>query len=163
MKLKKYSGNPILSPNPHSTWDNFCVLNPAVVYDEESKKFIMVYRAAGDDIQHVMRLGRHPFRKSLRSPHFWSRSQWGRRGRTGRPTFSKDGGRLLFNLCRQTLFRGTLLAGWTRPLYQGIRKRTGSRDSSNVLAKTSYRYLLSLYPRLQDLQKMRSHHGFPLR
>lgn len=57
MKLKKYSGNPILSPNPHSTWDNFCVLNPAVVYDEESKKFIMVYRAAGDDIQHVMRLG----------------------------------------------------------------------------------------------------------
>ena len=57
MKLKKYSGDPILSPNPHSTWDNFCVLNPAVVYDEESKKFIMVYRAAGDDIQHVMRLG----------------------------------------------------------------------------------------------------------
>lgn len=57
MKLKKYLGNPILSANPDSNWDNFCVLNPAVVYDERQQKFIMLYRAAGDDVEHVMRLG----------------------------------------------------------------------------------------------------------
>lgn len=57
MKLKKYEGNPILSPNKDNQWENFCVLNPAVIYDEVRKKFVMVYRAAGDDAKHIIRLG----------------------------------------------------------------------------------------------------------
>lgn len=57
IKLKKYEANPILSPNPENEWEARCVLNPAVVYDDERKKFVMLYRAAGNDFAHVIRLG----------------------------------------------------------------------------------------------------------
>jgi hypothetical protein len=33
------------------------VLNPGVIYDEEKKKFIMLYRAAGDDVRHQIVFG----------------------------------------------------------------------------------------------------------
>ncbi len=57
MKVVKYSGNPILKPNADCEWENFCVLNPGVIYDEKSKRFIMLYRAAGNDREHFIRLG----------------------------------------------------------------------------------------------------------
>ena len=57
MKLNKYENNPILSPLKNHPWENFCVLNPGVVYDAENGKFIMLYRAAGDDIKHKICLG----------------------------------------------------------------------------------------------------------
>lgn len=53
----KYLDNPILSPNKDCSWENFCVLNPAVVFDENTKEFLMVYRAGGDDIKHKITLG----------------------------------------------------------------------------------------------------------
>lgn len=53
----KFLGNPILLPNDNNQWENFCVLNPAVVFDDKSNKFVMVYRAAGDEIQHKIYLG----------------------------------------------------------------------------------------------------------
>lgn len=46
MKLTKYLQNPILKPNPDNDWEERCVLNPAVVYDESRNKFVMLYRAA---------------------------------------------------------------------------------------------------------------------
>ena len=57
MKLKKSSENPILKPNPANDWEARCVLNPAVIYDDERNKFMMLYRAAGDDEAHVIQLG----------------------------------------------------------------------------------------------------------
>lgn len=39
MQLKKYIGNPILCANPDCEWENLCVLNPAVIYDEENSEF----------------------------------------------------------------------------------------------------------------------------
>ena len=58
MKLKEYENNPILSANPKNEWEDLCVLNPAVIYDEESKEFVMLYRAAGkEDIMHHIYLG----------------------------------------------------------------------------------------------------------
>lgn len=57
MKLKKHANNPILSPKEDSWWETRCVLNPAVVYDEEMKKFVMVYRSAGDDKRHEICFG----------------------------------------------------------------------------------------------------------
>lgn len=33
MKLKKYEGNPILSPNPENYWESLVVCNPGVIYD----------------------------------------------------------------------------------------------------------------------------------
>ncbi len=56
-KFKRYVGNPILKPNPNNQWENLCVLNPAVVFDDKTNKFVMVYRAGGDEIKHNIRLG----------------------------------------------------------------------------------------------------------
>lgn len=56
IKLKKYENNPILKPKGDS-WEGLCVLNPAVIYDETNKKFMMLYRAAGNDSQHYIYLG----------------------------------------------------------------------------------------------------------
>ncbi len=57
MKFKKYKGNPILGPNSKNGWESSVVTNPAAWYDEENKEFILIYRAAGHDDRHVVRLG----------------------------------------------------------------------------------------------------------
>ncbi len=55
MKLKKYENNPIVAPIPDNQWENLVTCNPGVIYD--NGKFHMLYRAAGDDEAHVIRLG----------------------------------------------------------------------------------------------------------
>lgn len=55
MKLLRYGGNPILSPNPANEWENLVVCNPGVILDNGT--FYMLYRAAGDDEKHVIRFG----------------------------------------------------------------------------------------------------------
>lgn len=55
MKLIKYNANPILSPNPANDWEDLVVCNPGAWY--EDGKFYMLYRAAGDDENHVIRFG----------------------------------------------------------------------------------------------------------
>ena len=55
MKLKKFEGNPILSPLASSDWESLVTSNPGVIYDKGI--FYMLYRAAGNDEQHVIRLG----------------------------------------------------------------------------------------------------------
>jgi len=71
-KLKKYDGNPILSPNPKIQWEERCVLNPAVIYDDENEEFVMLYRAAGNDIRHQICLG---LAKSKDGIHFERQSE----------------------------------------------------------------------------------------
>lgn len=56
IKIKKYEGNPILKPSIND-WESLCVLNPAVIFDDESKEFKMLYRAAGNDETHYIYLG----------------------------------------------------------------------------------------------------------
>ena len=55
MKLKKFEGNPILSPLDSNDWESLVTCNPGVVYDNGT--FYMLYRAAGNDAEHVIRLG----------------------------------------------------------------------------------------------------------
>jgi len=55
MKLEKYSGNPILSPNPGQSWESLAVCNPGVIYDRGV--FHMLYRCAGNDSSHIVRFG----------------------------------------------------------------------------------------------------------
>lgn len=55
MKLKKFEGNPILSPKADSPWESLVTCNPGVIYHEGT--FYMLYRAAGADADHVIRLG----------------------------------------------------------------------------------------------------------
>ena len=57
MKFLKCAGNPILRPNPENQWEERCVLNPAVVYDDSAREFVMLYRAAGNDKRHQIKLG----------------------------------------------------------------------------------------------------------
>lgn len=46
MKLKRYEGNPVLSPNPANEWESLAVFNPAAWYDEGEKQVLLLYRAA---------------------------------------------------------------------------------------------------------------------
>ncbi len=46
MKLKRYKGNPILSPHPTHAWENLAVFNPAIWYDADKQLVLMLYRAA---------------------------------------------------------------------------------------------------------------------
>jgi len=55
MKSKKFAGNPILSPIPSNTWENLVVCNPAAWY--EDGVFYLLYRAAGDDEDHLIHIG----------------------------------------------------------------------------------------------------------
>lgn len=55
MKLKKYEENPILSPLESNEWESLVTCNPGVIYDDGT--FYMLYRAAGKDVEHVIRLG----------------------------------------------------------------------------------------------------------
>ena len=57
MKLEKYKNNPILKKNPSNKWEDLCVLNPAVIQNEENGKYYMLYRAAGNDAEHYIYLG----------------------------------------------------------------------------------------------------------
>jgi predicted GH43/DUF377 family glycosyl hydrolase len=52
MKLIRYSGNPVLSPNPENGWEAIVSTNPGAWYDENTKEVFMLYRAAGDDAEH---------------------------------------------------------------------------------------------------------------
>lgn len=55
LKLKRADINPVLAPHPDHPWENLAVCNPGVWY--EDGLFTMIYRAAGDDFDHVIRFG----------------------------------------------------------------------------------------------------------
>jgi beta-1,2-mannobiose phosphorylase / 1,2-beta-oligomannan phosphorylase len=46
MKLKRFEGNPILSPHPQHAWEDLAVFNPAAWYDPAKKEVLLLYRAA---------------------------------------------------------------------------------------------------------------------
>lgn len=57
MKLNKYQNNPVLRANPKNKWEELCVLNPAVIKNDEDGKYYMLYRAAGNDVEHYIYIG----------------------------------------------------------------------------------------------------------
>lgn len=57
IKLTKYPGNPVLSPRPEREWESLVVTNPGAVVDPETGKIRLLYRAAGNDLRHVVRFG----------------------------------------------------------------------------------------------------------
>ncbi|HBG27874.1 MAG TPA: glycosidase [Phycisphaerales bacterium] len=58
VKLQRFEGNPIISPNPVNQWENFVTTNPGACYDKQTGAVNLLYRAAGNDSQHVIRFGR---------------------------------------------------------------------------------------------------------
>ena len=57
MKLKRFEGNPVLSPDPAHEWESFVTTNPGAWYDEASGEVLLLYRCAGHDPQHHIHLG----------------------------------------------------------------------------------------------------------
>jgi predicted GH43/DUF377 family glycosyl hydrolase len=57
LKLKRFSGNPILSPRPESDWESLVATNPGAWYDADRGEVLMLYRAAGPDREHKIHLG----------------------------------------------------------------------------------------------------------
>ncbi len=57
MKLRRYEGNPILSPNPAQPWEALVTTNPGACYDEARGQVVMLYRAAGQDPEHRISFG----------------------------------------------------------------------------------------------------------
>jgi len=57
MKLTRYQGNPVISPNPKNAWESQVTTNPGVWYDEAKGEVLMIYRAAGGDAEHKVYFG----------------------------------------------------------------------------------------------------------
>jgi len=57
MKLERYEKNPILSPNPANEWESLVTTNPGAWYDTDAGEVKLLYRAAGNDREHVIRFG----------------------------------------------------------------------------------------------------------
>lgn len=56
MQLQRYERNPIISPNSDNAWESLVTTNPGAWYDEDDGVVRLLYRVAGDDPQHVIRL-----------------------------------------------------------------------------------------------------------
>ena len=46
VQLKRFEGNPILSPHPEHAWEDLAVFNPAAYYDELQGEVVLLYRTA---------------------------------------------------------------------------------------------------------------------
>ena len=57
VQLTRSAHNPILSPDPDSPWQSLVVTNPGAVYDEARGKVVLLYRAAGHDVEHRIYVG----------------------------------------------------------------------------------------------------------
>ncbi len=57
MKLQRFEGNPILSPEPAHAWESLVATNPGAWYDPASGLVKLLYRAAGDDAEHRIHFG----------------------------------------------------------------------------------------------------------
>lgn len=66
MRLERFEGNPILSPEPGHAWENVVVTNPGAWYDEAAGEVLLLYRAAGDDPEHKVHFGLAKSRDGLR-------------------------------------------------------------------------------------------------
>jgi predicted GH43/DUF377 family glycosyl hydrolase len=62
MRLERFAGNPILSPQPDHPWESLAVFNPAAWYDEARREVLLLYRAAesGPEYKCYLGLARSP-------------------------------------------------------------------------------------------------------
>jgi hypothetical protein len=67
VKLQRYDGNPIQSPNPANHWEELAVFNPAAWYDQGKKQALLLYRAAESHPEYKCYFGLASSRRSTRS------------------------------------------------------------------------------------------------
>jgi predicted GH43/DUF377 family glycosyl hydrolase len=56
-QLNRHPANPILSPNSARDWESLVTTNPAAWHDTSTNEVLMLYRAAGNDADHIVHLG----------------------------------------------------------------------------------------------------------
>lgn len=56
-QLERFTGNPILSPNPANLWEARVTTNPGVWHDADKGEVLMLYRACGNDEEHRVHFG----------------------------------------------------------------------------------------------------------
>ncbi len=57
MKLTRFSSDPVLAPNCGNAWESLITTNPAAWREPATGKVSLLYRAAGGDPEHIVRLG----------------------------------------------------------------------------------------------------------
>lgn len=55
-QLRRHPANPILTPDPAHAWESLVTTNPAAWHDEATGEVLLLYRAAGDDADHLVHL-----------------------------------------------------------------------------------------------------------
>jgi predicted GH43/DUF377 family glycosyl hydrolase len=73
VKLKRFEGNPILSPLPLHPWESLVTTNPGAWYDVDQGQVMLLYRAAGEDVPHRIHFGLAVSRDGY---HFERVSDW---------------------------------------------------------------------------------------
>jgi len=56
-QLIRHPANPVLGPDPTQPWESLVATNPAAWHDTTTGEVLLLYRAAGNDADHVVRLG----------------------------------------------------------------------------------------------------------
>ena len=138
MKLTKYSQNPILKPNPDNDWEERCVLNPAVVYDECRNKFVMLYRAAGNDVRHQIKLGLAEsqdglhFTRMSAEPVFVGSHEEADGGCVEDPRLTKIGDMYYLTYAARAYAPGRY---WLEPYVEGVTKAPRYLDETDLLGE----------------------------
>ncbi len=137
MKLEKYKLNPIMSPDENIAWEQRCTLNPAVVYDDERQEFIMLYRAAGNDVRHQIKLGLATSKDGIRfekykgNPVFAPDHDEPEGGCVEDPRLMKIGDAYYLTYAARAYAPGQY---WLEPWVEGVSKPPRYLDDSDVTA-----------------------------
>lgn len=85
-QLHRHAANPILQPDPSRPWESMVATNPGAWHDVATGEVVLLYRAAGDDSDHVVRLA---LARSRDGVHF---TRDGNAPAAGPIPFTPDGG-----------------------------------------------------------------------
>ncbi len=138
MKFQKYVGNPILTPNPENQWEERCVLNPAVIYDDEKQEFVMLYRAAGNDVRHQIKLGLATskdgihFVRQSNEPAFQGHHEEADGGCVEGPRLMKIGDMYYMTYAARAYAPGRY---WEEPWVEGVSKAPRYLDETDLIGE----------------------------
>lgn len=138
MKLTKHQENPIFRPNEENAWESLCVLNPAVIFDEQKQEFVMVYRAAGNDVRHEIKMGLATskdgvhFERQSKNPVFEGRPEEADGGCVEDPRLVKLGDLYYMTYAARSYAPGQY---WLEEWVEGVSKPPMYIDESDVIGE----------------------------
>ena len=70
-QFTRHPANPILRPSPGAPWESLVTTNPGAWYDPAAGEVLLLYRAAGNDQDHVVHLGLARSRNGVDFERVW--------------------------------------------------------------------------------------------